>query len=779
MAISVSCDCGKTYRVGDDKAGKKIKCKDCGAVLAVPADDDDFVEADEDEEYERPVTRRPAARGGARSGGRSSRPAPKRASSSSGGMPAAAVIAIVIVLLLMVGGTAGYFLMNRKGGSSITELTYIPNDAGVYVLVRPSRLLKSPLLSGLPQDTLDDSLKKLEEQGLSQLDPRKIEFIAIAGTPPQPPARPMAGGMPPGMPGGMPMAGAAPGAIQPAAPAGVPMPVPTPVPMPVPMPVPGVAGAPGVAPPAVPMPGGALPGGALPGGAPPAAPVDMPIAGQTPSAPMPPAIAPAQMPTAMPPTMAGGPAAAPGKEGAAIVLRTTEPVDFATLIQNAKQSASNERTEQTYKGRKYWKFGPKSASGSPGGMPAVPAPPPTPGAPSSDSKALVIVPMDDRTLLMGNESIVLAMLDAKPKSGTLSAKVKSQSLDRDLLVVMLPGTMQTMSQVGSMLAPPMLRGGSPGADTFNQMKTLVAAVDLTGPDMLTVSLDAKDADAATRMENSIKEGQKKLEDFYSMVTGELRNPETPQAQRDILTFVDKLKSGISVSRTGSETTLTLKNPGGWESLVAALRPVIEESRQAAKSAMVRNNMRQIALAMHNFHDVNSSLPPAADGKGAGLSWRVHLLRFLGENALYEKFKLDEAWDSPTNRPLVDQMPKVFESATPGEKGKTRFVSFAGEGALFGQSKGPSFADVRDGTSNTLLFVEAGLDKGVIWTKPEDLPFNPSDPRPALGQFAGQKFLAAFVDGSVRTLNLSLDKDTLKAIITIAGGEMVDPLKLID
>lgn len=869
MAITVSCDCGKTYRVGDDKAGKKIKCKDCGTVLAVPSDDEDAVEVEE-EEWERPAARRPAPRGASpRAGSRASRPAPKK-SSSGGGVPASVFIAIAIVLFLMVGGTGAYYLIKRVGGGgAINELTYIPNDAGIYLLVRPSKIFSSPLVSGLPQDVLNEPLKKLEDQGLGQLDPRKIEFIAVAGSPPAGRgANPgMAGQMPGGMPGGMPGAmpagpgampampagpmppGAAaipgPGAIAPpgginpagavppagaavppggvavpppagagALPGGVAVPPPagavppagatiappavppaTPRPMNMafqapaglaPPTAPPAAGAPGAIPPAAAAPGAVPPGAALPGAAVP--PGAIPPAAGAPGLPgMPPGVGPmpggaAAMPPgaspAMPmpgagmagagmagagmagPAMAspGGAPGSSGAEGGTIVVRMIDATDFESLITNAKPVEGVQRKQYDHKGKKYWQI-------EKGGMGAAPSA----AGGQNNPNDFIMTPVDDRTLLMGSKSMVLAMLDARPKAGAMTAKVKSQQLDRDFVLVMFPASLQAVANASSMLAPPMMRG-APTAE-LNQMKSFVAAIDLSGSEMLSIKVDGNDATAGASLENSFKEAQKKLDDLYNMMK-QFQNPNASQAEKDVMTFAEKLKAGISITRSGNETTLTLKNPGGWEPIVAAMKKSIEESRAAAQRMVVINNMKQIGLALHNFHDTFGSFPPKEDGSGSGLSWRVHLLPYLGEAPLYQQFKLDEPWDSPTNRPLVERMPKVFESAQPGEKGKTRFLGFAGEGTVFGPRKGLKLRDLTDGSSSTLLAVEVAPEKAVIWTKPEDAAFNPADPKLGMGRL-GEKFVALFADGSVKSLKSSIDNEKLKGLITFAGGEMID------
>ena len=89
------------------------------------------------------------------------------------------------------------------------------------------------------------------------------------------------------------------------------------------------------------------------------------------------------------------------------------------------------------------------------------------------------------------------------------------------------------------------------------------------------------------------------------------------------------------------------------------------------------NLLKIGLALHEHHDTRGSFPKAAitDKQGRpGLSWRVAILPFLGEQALYAKFKLDEPWDSPANKPLLGEMPAVFAcpSASRGDSTSTYY-----------------------------------------------------------------------------------------------------------
>jgi RNA polymerase sigma factor (sigma-70 family) len=189
------------------------------------------------------------------------------------------------------------------------------------------------------------------------------------------------------------------------------------------------------------------------------------------------------------------------------------------------------------------------------------------------------------------------------------------------------------------------------------------------------------------------------------------------------------------------------------------------------------NLKQIALAMHNYHDTNAHLPPAAirdkNGK-ALLSWRVAILPWIEQDALYRSFHLDEAWDSPHNKELLAQVPPIYAPVRnkPKDPNATYYQVFVGPGTVFERAKGQRINDITDGLSNTLLVVEAG--EAVPWTKPADLPYDPEKPLPKLGGLFPDGFHAALCDGSVHFLKKKdYDEKTMRAAITRNDGINID------
>jgi hypothetical protein len=197
--------------------------------------------------------------------------------------------------------------------------------------------------------------------------------------------------------------------------------------------------------------------------------------------------------------------------------------------------------------------------------------------------------------------------------------------------------------------------------------------------------------------------------------------------------------------------------------------------QPAARAMSSNNLKQLGLACHNFASTYGDRLPTdirdKNGK-ALLSWRVAILPYIEQLELYQKFKLDEPWDSDHNKPLIEKMPKIFMAPKQNSELKTRTTYLAplGKGLMWDDPKGVRFQDITDGTSNTILLVEGNDDSAVIWTKPEDLAIDMKNPTKGLMGHYGDGFLALMGDGSVRFI--AKDYTGIWAAFTRAGGEVL-------
>lgn len=94
--------------------------------------------------------------------------------------------------------------------------------------------------------------------------------------------------------------------------------------------------------------------------------------------------------------------------------------------------------------------------------------------------------------------------------------------------------------------------------------------------------------------------------------------------------------------------------------------------------------------------------------------------------------------------------------------------FVGKGTLFEGCECRKITDIPDGSSNTVLVVEAG--KPVPWTKPEELVYDPDGPLPELKPiFKNGGFRAAMADGSFRSVSSNVTEATLRAAIQCNDG----------
>jgi RNA polymerase sigma factor (sigma-70 family) len=234
-------------------------------------------------------------------------------------------------------------------------------------------------------------------------------------------------------------------------------------------------------------------------------------------------------------------------------------------------------------------------------------------------------------------------------------------------------------------------------------------------------------------------------------------------------------SSLAVDANASGALLVLQRERP-QKVAEGAAPVARQAGVTREITM--SKMRQIGLAQHIHADAQD---PKQGSRLAGnicdksgkplLSWRVKLLPYLEQDHLYRQFKLNEPWDSPHNQALLKEMPAVYAltQKKPADS-TTPFRMFVGPGAFVNGNE-TRFQDIKDGTSNTFLFVEAA--EGVPWTKPDDLVFDPTKPLPKLGQPTEESFLVCLCDGSVRSLRRDLKPESLKKMITLAGGEVIE------
>lgn len=211
---------------------------------------------------------------------------------------------------------------------------------------------------------------------------------------------------------------------------------------------------------------------------------------------------------------------------------------------------------------------------------------------------------------------------------------------------------------------------------------------------------------------------------------------------------------------------------------------VDALREDARLTECRSNLKQLLLAFHNYHDSYGSFPPAyttdAEGKPVH-SWRVLLRPYLESSDFYWHYRLDEAWDSTHNRHLAEEYRAMAMDCPSADHPEgpllANYVVVVGPGTAFPGGKSTSLADITDGPENTILVVET-MHSNVLWSEPRDLrtdemSFRINDPNhPSISSAHRGVVNVGFADGTVQRLDASTNPETVRALLTIAGGEPV-------
>ena len=226
--------------------------------------------------------------------------------------------------------------------------------------------------------------------------------------------------------------------------------------------------------------------------------------------------------------------------------------------------------------------------------------------------------------------------------------------------------------------------------------------------------------------------------------------------------------------------------------IGCLMPYYSGTQSSTRRYQSTQNLKQIGLALHNYHAAYGRFPPAVlcDRAGKPLySWRVAILPFLDEAELSAKFHYAEPWDSPHNWGLLERMPKVF--AAPGLSTyraltETPYQALIGPGMAFDNPAGATLGppgDFPDGADRTIMVVPS--EDLVPWTAPGVVPWTAREDQwisdRSVGSYGGdfegpdtknEGFNALFVDGSVRYIRLTTPRRILLALFTRNGGEAI-------
>ena len=283
---------------------------------------------------------------------------------------------------------------------------------------------------------------------------------------------------------------------------------------------------------------------------------------------------------------------------------------------------------------------------------------------------------DDRTLVTASKDVIEKMLLTGPRSASPLTQTESWKAAANCTVAVAidpSGIQKLMAQ-----APP-----NPIVGMFSPMWTAAIchtlSLNVGNKTQLTLTSLANEPAGTYQIEATLKAAVAMLSNMLSQAKS---SPE-PNMKK-IVEGVMPILEGHKITTQGNETTLTCQ--ADLTGVLALLAEPISQARAAAQRQQQQNNLKQIMLALHNYHDTYTHFPPAVvidPQSKVARSWRVELLPFLDQSLLYQQYKKDEPWDSEANKKVLALMPAQYRQPSQGASTNTAIVAAYGKGLFFG------------------------------------------------------------------------------------------------
>ncbi len=397
-------------------------------------------------------------------------------------------------------------------------------------------------------------------------------------------------------------------------------------------------------------------------------------------------------------------------------------------------------------------------------------------------EVIIVHQLDAQTAVVGGKEFVQTMLGSQHNLGDVAAVLGAIKSKQDALAVVSVNALQPMLMQIMQQGPPLPEEIVADIQSLiNNIELIALRLQVGDNEKAQLVISSADANSASNVDESLQRIMQFAHDqiMSQMVREFPDDSATGRAMQAYFARVgEKILATLKPRQSDNRLVVEIddfQNSTMVGTLTGLLLPAVQSARAAARRMQSSNNLKQLGLAMHNFHDTYRSFPAAAglddDGEPM-ISWRVAILPYIEEAELYQKFKLDEPWDSEHNLALLDEMPDVFKHPSRATKpGHTVYQAPIGEDTLLRLKEPSRMQDITDGTSNTIMLVETAAERAVPWTAPQDYELDIEDP--AAGLFEGDLGQFLFGDGSVRSLSRHIDLQLLNALFTRAGGEVTN------
>jgi hypothetical protein len=395
--------------------------------------------------------------------------------------------------------------------------------------------------------------------------------------------------------------------------------------------------------------------------------------------------------------------------------------------------------------------------------------------------------VDAKTFVVATPNYLANMVGSDGKTGALAELLAARTRTTPAIVAMVMESVRDqINQVASQMPAEIPGPLRELAAVPNLTQGVILEVGISSKDSLRLTLVGNSAADANELQTIVDDAMLFGRDLAVMqamqeIAGE---GAVPEATRNYVRRVsEEIMALLQPKLSGRELVLEMDNQNGMASvgtsgiLVGLLLPAVQAAREAARRTTSANNLKQIMLAFHNYHDATRAFPAQATRDEEGkplLSWRVAILPYIEQMELYEQFHLDEPWDSEHNIALLDQMPLIYaDPSLPLPPGMTIYQVPFGEGLLFDEQGPTRFGQITDGASNTIALFEANATAAVPWTKPSDAEINQNNPLANMAKHRPGGFNVGIADGSVRFMSEAIDLQLFWHLLTRAGGEPVN------